>query len=206
MSTSYQSVYHQTNVIILELSAGLDGFLVEKIDYDATIATSHGTDRETSRAPGPAELGIVTRRSWRRGWLGTYHPLTIRRLTSGALRRQAARRRPPSPPAQPADRRRGAACLCAEHGRYTCQPDYMPTTCWPMVRGGPRLEAALSFIGHRFAAAWVRVRAAFDDGQAVSIQETSSIVRAFSYLSGSNGGTATLGLPRWRLRHDARRL
>jgi hypothetical protein len=103
----------------------------------------------------------------RLAWL-TYHPLTIRRLTSGALRRQAARRRPPSPPAQPADRRRGAACLCAEHGRYTCQPDYMPTTCWPMVRGGPRLEAALSFIGHRFAAAWVRVRAALGS-QLVSV-------------------------------------
>ena len=42
-------------------------------------------------------------------------------------------------------------------------------------------------VGQRFAAAWVRVRAAFDDGQSVSIQETTSIVRAFSYLSGSNG-------------------
>ena len=40
---------------------------------------------------------------------------------------------------------------------------------------------------HRFAAAWVRVRAAFGDGQSVSICETTLVVRgsgrAFLYLS-----------------------
>ena len=62
---------------------------------------------------------------------------------------------------------------------------------------------------HRFAAAWVRVRAAFGDGQSVSICETTLVVRgsgrAFLYLSIYLSGSDKIRLLGFTTLHDSRR-